>query len=133
MDTVSSLLCLQRPSNSPYSETDELSLHTLQPYFHNIHFNIGVPSTPRSSECCLLLWRTNQNLVCTSCLSQTLSMPPALSFLGLILSFLYGTFGSLTSYSIPVQSSVSILSFSHPTVFETFLNCLLISDEKALR
>jgi hypothetical protein len=38
----------QEPATVPCPEPDESNPHhTLQPYFHEIHFNIALPFTPR--------------------------------------------------------------------------------------
>jgi hypothetical protein len=45
-----SLSCSQEPATCPYPEPDESNPH-LSPLFHNIIFNIILPSMPKSSKC----------------------------------------------------------------------------------
>jgi hypothetical protein len=48
MELKGSLLCSQQPATGPYPEPDESNKHPT--YFPEIHFNIIIPSMPRSSE-----------------------------------------------------------------------------------
>jgi hypothetical protein len=49
MDLEGSLLCWQERTTGPILSQMH-SLHTFPQYFRNIHFNIILPSAPRSSE-----------------------------------------------------------------------------------
>jgi hypothetical protein len=60
MEPEGSLSCSQEPATGPYPEPDE-SNHIPKPYFPNFHFNIILPSTPRSSEWSRPLRLSNQN------------------------------------------------------------------------
>jgi hypothetical protein len=58
--------------------------HTFLPYFHKIHSNIILPSTPRSSEWSLPLRLPTKILLCISQLSRACTCPAHLVFLNLI-------------------------------------------------
>jgi hypothetical protein len=49
MESEGLLLCPQEPATGPYPEPDEYTLQYL--ILFNIHYNIILPSTMRSSEC----------------------------------------------------------------------------------
>jgi len=53
MEAEGSLSCSQELATGPYSERDES--HSFPRYFHNIHSNIILPPTPRSTEWSLIL------------------------------------------------------------------------------
>jgi hypothetical protein len=58
--------------------------YTFPTYFPNIHSNIILPSTPRSSACSLPFRFSNQNTVHTSYLSYACTCPAHLILLDLI-------------------------------------------------
>jgi hypothetical protein len=50
-------------------------VHTLAPYFFQIHFNSILPSTPKSSKWSFSFSFPRQNYVCTSLLTHTSHIP----------------------------------------------------------
>jgi hypothetical protein len=64
MELEVSLSCSQESATGPWSGTNEFNPHP--PCLPTIHFNIILPSTPRSSEWTLCAMLSNQNLVRTS-------------------------------------------------------------------
>ena len=63
METVVSLPHTKLSSTCPYPEPDQSS-PCLPSHFLNIHFNISLPSTSRTSKWCLLLRSPHRNPLC---------------------------------------------------------------------
>jgi hypothetical protein len=62
MEPQDLLPCLQEPATGTiFSQKNQIHAH--ETYFHKIHFNITIPSTPRSSGWSLSLRLSNQNFV----------------------------------------------------------------------
>ena len=79
MEPESSLLHSQKPSTCPYPDPDQTSPWA-QSYFLNIHFNIILPSKPRSSKL-LLLSGVHTKIVYTPLLSPIRATCPTHIFL----------------------------------------------------
>jgi len=65
-------------------------IQTFPPYFHNIHFNIILPSTPMSSEWSLPFRFIDKNIVCISHFPMCATCPSYLILLPLITLIIYG-------------------------------------------
>jgi len=80
MEVESSFPCSQERATDPYLQTEELSPQ-LQPCFPNIHSNIILPSTPRSSDWSLPFRISDQDFVCISHVTMHATSPSITSSL----------------------------------------------------
>ena len=66
-------MCSSELATCPYPEPD--LVHALPAYFFKMHFNIIIPSMPKSSQWSLSLWWPHQNPVCNTPLPHTCHIP----------------------------------------------------------
>jgi hypothetical protein len=114
MEPEGSLLCSQEPATGYYPDPDETNPHP-QPYFPKIHFNIILPSTPRSSRWSHPSGFTTK-IVRPFLISYIYPKCPAhLIFLNLIILIIVGE-----EKAYKLRSS-SLYSFLHPPVTPSLL------------
>jgi len=120
MEPEGSLLCSQEPVTFPSSKADQPT--PSQPIFLKIHFNVILPSSPRSSKWFLFLRVFRQNPVRISLLVRSCHMSTHLIVLYLIIWVMFGgTFRlSITALCNFLQSPAS-LSLLGPNVFPSAL------------
>jgi hypothetical protein len=113
MKPEGSLPCLQEHANCPYLSQMNLVL-TLPLYFPEIHFNIILPSSRRSSESSLPFRLSNQNAVRILMFLMRARCPAHLILLYSVVLIVFGeeytSWGSLCSFLQPPVTS-SFLGF----------------------